>query len=64
MGAHIPPTTLRTAGSMIPMETLRNLSKGQNPMEPLMDPRDLLEEEVAMHNYPLKLTNLKSPIGK
>jgi hypothetical protein len=49
---------------MIPMVPLRNLSKGRNPMEPLVDPRDLLEEEVAMRNYPLKSTNLRSPIGK
>jgi hypothetical protein len=30
---------------------------GRNPMDPLMDLRDLLEEEIAMHNYPLKSTN-------
>ncbi len=38
--------------------------KGQNQLEPLVDPRDLLKEEVAMRNYPLKSTNLKSPTRK
>jgi hypothetical protein len=49
MGVHIPLTILRTAGSMISM--------GRNPMETLMDLRNLLEEEVAMYNYMLKSTN-------
>ncbi len=57
IGAHIPPTILRTAGSMSPMVAQRRTSMGRNPMEPLMDLRNLLEEEVAMHNYLLKLTN-------
>ena len=57
-------THIRTARSMIPMGPLRRTSKGQNQLEPLMDPRDLLKEEVAMHNYPLKSTNLKSPTRK
>jgi hypothetical protein len=42
---------------MILTETQRRTSKGRSPMEPLMDLRDLLEEEVAMCNYPLKSTN-------
>ena len=57
MGAHIPPITLQTAGSMIPRGPQRRTSKGQDLLEPLVDPRDLLKEEVAMHNYPLKSTN-------
>jgi hypothetical protein len=57
MGAHIPPTILQTAGSMSPMEPQRKTSMGRNPVEPLMDLRNLLEEEVAMRNYPLKSTN-------
>ena len=64
MGAHTPPIILRTARSRIQTEPQRRTSMGRNPMEPLMDLRNLLEEEVAMHNYPLKLTNLRSPIGK
>jgi len=64
MGAHIPPTILWTAGSMIPTELQRRTSLGRNPMEPLMDLRNLLEEEVAMCNYPLKSTNLQSPARK
>jgi hypothetical protein len=48
MGAHIPPTILWTAGSTTPTEPQRRTSMGRNPMEPLMDLRDLLEEEVAM----------------
>lgn len=57
MGAHTPPTILRTAGSTSPTVTQRRPSMGRRPMDPLVDLRDLLEEEVAMRNYPLKLTN-------
>ena len=32
----------------------RRNSMGRKPTEPLVDPRDLIEEEVAMRNYPLK----------
>ncbi len=64
MGLHTPHITLQTAGIMIPMGPLRGTSKGQNQLEPLVDPRDLFKEEVAMCNYPLKLTNLKSPTRK
>jgi hypothetical protein len=39
------------------MEPQRKTSMGRNPVEPLMDLRNLLEEEVAMRNYPLKSTN-------
>jgi hypothetical protein len=64
MGAHIPPITLRTVGSMIPMGPRRRALREQDLLEPLIDLSDLLKEEVAMHNYPLKLTKLKSPIRK
>ena len=64
MGVHTPPTILRTAGSMSPMEPQRRTSTERNPVEPLMDPSNLLEEEVTMHNYLLKFTYLRSPIGK
>ena len=47
---------------MVPMEPVRNLSRGQGPIEPLTDPKDLLKEEVAMHNNPLKSTNLRRPM--
>jgi hypothetical protein len=57
MGAHTPPTILRTAGSTSPTVTQRRHSMGRRPMDPLVDLRDLLEEEVAMRNYPLKSTN-------
>jgi hypothetical protein len=57
MGAHIPPTTLWISRSRIPKEPQRRTSMGRNPMEPLMDLRNLLEEEVAMCSYVLKLTN-------
>jgi hypothetical protein len=36
---------------MIPTEPKRRTSMGRNPMEPLMDLRNLLKEEIAMHNY-------------
>jgi hypothetical protein len=57
MGVHTPPTILWTAGSMSPTVTQRRPSMGRNPMDPLVDLRDLLEEEVSMCNYPLKSTN-------
>ena len=60
MGAHIPPITLWTAGSMIPMGPWRRTSRRQNLMKPLVDPRDLLAEEAALHNYHLKSTNLST----
>ena len=37
MGAHIPPTTLRIAGSMNPMGPQSQASRGENQMETLMD---------------------------
>jgi hypothetical protein len=64
MGAHIPPITLRTAGSMSPTGPLRRTSRDLNRMDPLVEPRDLLEEEVAMRNYLLKSTNLRNPTRK
>ena len=64
MGVHIPPITLQTAGSMIPTGPWRRTSRGRHLMEPLVDLRDLLEEEVALCNYPLKSTKLKSPTRK
>jgi hypothetical protein len=64
MGVHIPPMTLLTAGNMIPIEPQRSISMGRMSMEPLMNMRDLIKEEVAMCNYPLKLRNLRSPIRK
>ena len=54
LGVHVPPVTLRQAGSTNPMEPHRRNSMGRKPTEPLVDPRDLIEEEVAMRNYPLK----------
>jgi len=39
------------------MEPHRRNSMGRKPAEPLMDPRDLIEEEVAMCDYPLKSRN-------
>ena len=44
MGAHTPPTILRTAGSTSPTVTQRRHSMGRRPMDPLVDLRDLLEE--------------------
>jgi hypothetical protein len=32
----------------------RTNSVGRKPEEPPVDPRNLIEEQVAMHNYPLK----------
>ena len=57
LGAHVPLVTLRQAGSTNPMEPHRRNSMGRKPAEPLVDPRDLIKEEVAMHNYPLKSRN-------
>jgi hypothetical protein len=57
MGVHIPPITLRIAGSLSPMEPPRKTSRGPSPADPLVDPRDLLKKEVALHNYLLKSTN-------
>jgi hypothetical protein len=37
---------------------------GRMPMENLMDLRNLIKEEVAMHNYLLKSRNQKSPMRK
>ena len=54
MGAHIPPITLRIAGSTSPTGPLRRTSRELSLLDPLVEPRDLLEEEVAMRNYPLK----------
>ena len=64
IGARIPPITLRTAGSMSPMGRLRRTSRELDLLDPLVEPRDLLEEEVAMCNYPLKSTNLRNPTRK
>ena len=61
MGAQIPPITLQTTGSIIPTESSTRISKGSKPVEPLMDLRNLFKEEVAMCNYLLKSTTLKSP---
>jgi hypothetical protein len=49
---------------MIPTGPWRRTSRGRHLMEPLVDLRDLLEEEVALCNYPLKSTKLKSPTRK
>ncbi len=57
LGAHVPPVTLQQAGSKNPMEPHRRNSMGRKPAEPLADPRDLIEEEVDMRNYPLKSRN-------
>ena len=57
LGAHVPPVTLRQARSTNPMEPHRRNSMGRKPVEPLMDPRDIIKEEVAMRDYPLKLRN-------
>ena len=54
MGVHIPPTTLGTDASTIPKEPQRRISMGRMPMEPVMDTRGLIKEEVTMCNYPLK----------
>jgi hypothetical protein len=53
----MPPIALLTAGSTNPMKPQRRTSMGKNPMEPLMNLRNLLKEEVAMCNYTLKSTN-------
>jgi hypothetical protein len=42
---------------MIPTEPQRRTSMGRNQMGPLMDLRNLLEEEATMRKYLLKLTN-------
>ena len=57
MGVHTQPTTLRTARSMNPTAHERRTSMGRMPVENLVDPRNLIKEEVAMCNYPLKLRN-------
>ncbi|KAL3784137.1 hypothetical protein HJC23_005795 [Cyclotella cryptica] len=44
-GVHIPPTTLRIAGSMTPMGPQSQASREENQMETLVDKRDLVEEE-------------------
>jgi hypothetical protein len=55
-GAHTTHNTLDYR-KYIPTEPQRRTSTGKSPMEPLMDPRDLLKEEVAKHNYLLKSKN-------
>jgi hypothetical protein len=57
MGAHTQPTTLWTARSMNPTAPHRRNSLGKTPMRNLVDPRNLIKEEVAMCNYPLKSRN-------
>jgi len=64
MGAHTWPTTLQTAVSTNPTAPQRRTSMGRMPMENLMDLRNLIKEEVAMHNYLLKSRNQKSPMRK
>jgi hypothetical protein len=49
---------------MNPTALQRRTSMGRTHMENLMDPRNLIEEEVAMHNYPLKSRNQKRPRRK
>ena len=56
-GVCIPPITLRIVGCMSPTGPPRRPSRGQRSADPLVDLRDLLKEEVALCNYPLKLTH-------
>jgi hypothetical protein len=42
------------------MAPKRRLSMGMH-LEDLVNPRNLIKEEVDMHNYPLKLRNQKGP---
>jgi hypothetical protein len=42
----------------MPTEPPRGQSREQRPVEPLEDLRDLLKEEVAKCNHPIKLSNL------
>ena len=57
MGAHTWPTTLQNARSTNPTAPQRRTSMGRMHMENLVDPRKLIKEEVAIHNYQLKLRN-------
>jgi hypothetical protein len=52
--------TLQNAGSTNPMAPQRRTSMasmGRTSVENPVDPRNLIEEEVSMRNYPLKLRN-------
>jgi hypothetical protein len=57
LGAHVPPVTLRQAGSKNPMESPLNKFSRKKASGASRGPENLIEEEVAMCNYPLKSRN-------
>jgi len=54
MRTNTRPITPRNAGTTNPMAPQRRTSMGRMLVENLMNPRNLIDEEVAMHNYPLR----------